>query len=92
MAANGRWAGYHGEVFARRRAEAQELGLWTRPTTLAESERRRAELDGLGFGDYATDKWEQLVATLRAANRERRASAVATDPETDPGQTPPKTV
>ena len=95
MATSGRWAGYHGEVFARRQAEAKELGLWTQPTTSDESERRRAELAGLGFADYDTDKWEQLVATLRAANSGRRASpssAVPTDPDTDPGETPPKTV
>lgn len=59
-------------VFERRRDEARELGLWTDPKTSAEAERRRAELQGLGFEDYASERWEQLVASLRAANSDRR--------------------
>ena len=50
------------------------------------SSRRLSRPMGSACG-LETDKWERMVATLRAANRER-----STDPETDPGETPPKTV
>ena len=55
----------HTEVYQRRLAEAKELGLWPEVRLPEEAERRRRELQGLGFHDWDGDAWDRMVATLR---------------------------
>jgi hypothetical protein len=55
------------EIFASRRQDAEELGLWRQVTNSDEAAQRREELAGLGFEDYGDDRWDRLVWTLRAA-------------------------
>jgi hypothetical protein len=62
------------DLFRKRRAEAEELGLWPEVRTPDEADRRAEELAGLGFNDWKSDKWERLVETLRAAKAERSAA------------------
>jgi hypothetical protein len=62
------------DQFRERRAEAEELGLWTQVRTTDEAEKRRADLAGLGFEDRDSDRWNRNVATLREAKAQATPS------------------